>query len=642
MKRIFFKTNVVIMSLTLAFGTMAQGQNKQGIPDYSSTARSEVPKEYKWRVNDIYASQDLWKADLTKVQQLSLQIEGASKTWTANAANMLGMLNLINDISLQGEKLYSYAALQNNVELSNTQFISMKGEVENFFVQFGASLSFFDSDVLKLGQEKFNEFVKAEPGLEKYRFSIEKTLRLKDHILPAEEQKIVSLTGLFSGAPQEAFNVFANAEMPHPEITLSDGTKVTLGIANYMRYRGSKNQADRSLVMNSFWNNQKKYENTYASLLNGEMKKQLFNAQVNKYSTCLEARLYPNNIDVKVYTELVKAVNDHVSSLQKFLSLKKKMLGLSNYSYDDIYASAVKSVTKTYTYDDAKQIIINALKPMGKDYTDIILKAFNEGWIDIYSNKDKESGAYSSGLYGIHPFIKMNYNGDYNSVTTLIHELGHAMHSYLSDKNQPYVNSQYVTFLAEIASTFNENLLMQYILKAETDDLFKLYILDQYLDNVRATIFRQSLFAEFELSMHQQVEAGQTLTAEWLNAKYLELTKKYYGDDKGVMKVPDYIQSEWSFISHFYMGYYVYQYSTGLIASMALSEMVLNGKVGNERDKYIQMLSSGGSDYPLTILNKAGVDMTKPEAYNAAFKNFDNLVDQMDQIYNKLKAAGKF
>jgi oligoendopeptidase F len=641
MKNGLFKTKVVIMSLAVSFSVLAYSQNKQGMPDYSSTNRSDVPKEYLWRVSDIYANVDLWKADLAKVKQLSANIEGASKIWTANATNMLGMLNLVNDISLQGERLYSYASLQNNVELSNTQFISMKGEVENFFVQFGASLSFFDSDVLALGQKKFDEYLKAEPGLEKYKFSIEKTLRLKDHILPSEQQKIVSLTGLFGGATQEAFNVFSNVEMPHADITLSDGTKVNLGIANYMRYRGSKNQADRSLVMNSFWTNQKKFENTFAALLDGEMKKQLFNAQVGKYQTCLEARLYPNNIDTKVYTELVKAVNEHVGSLQKFLNLKKKMLGLTNYSYDDIYASAVKSVTKTYTYEDAKQIILNALKPLGKDYTDVIQKAFNEGWIDIYPNKDKESGAYSSGLYGVHPFVKMNYNGDYNSLTTLIHELGHSLHSYLSDKNQPYVTSQYETFLAEIASTFNENLLMKYIIKSETDDMFKLYILDQYLDNARATIFRQSLFAEFELAIHTQVESGQTLTAEWLDKQYLDLTKKYYGEDKGVMKVPDYIQNEWSFISHFYMGYYVYQYSTGLIASMALSEMVLNGKA-NEKDRYIQMLSSGGSDYPLNILNKAGVDMTKPEAYNAAFKNFDDMVDQMDQIYNKLKAAGKF
>ena len=317
------------------------------------------------------------------------------------------------------------------------------------------------------------------------------------------------------------------------------------------------------------------------------------------------------------------------------------MLGLDNYSYDDIYASAVKSVTKTYTYDEAKQIILKTLEPMGKGYTDIVLKAFNEGWIDIYPNKGKESGAYSSGLYGVHPFIKMNYNGNYNALTTLIHELGHTMHSYYSDKTQPYATSQYETFLAEIASTFNENLLMQYILKTETDDLFKIYILDQYLDNARATIFRQTLFAEFELAMHQRVESGQSLTAEWLNQQYLDLTKRYYGEDKGVMKVPDYIQNEWSYISHFYMNYYVYQYSTGLIASMALSEMVLNGKE-TERDRYIGMLSSGGKDYPLNLLKAAGVDMTKPEAYNAAFANFDKLVAQMETLYNKLEKEGKF
>ncbi len=629
------------MLLAFSLGLAAQGQNKTGIPDFSNTDRSAVPKEYQWKIEDIYANSAAWKADLALVQQKSTAIPQLSKTWTATAKNMLDFLTLVNDISLTGEKLYSYASHQSNMDLSNTEFIAMKGEIENYFVQFSASLSFMESDVLALGETKFNQYLNTEKGLAIFKFGIQKTLRNKDHILPSEQQKIVSLTGLFSGAPNEAYGVFANVEMPHPEITLSDGTKVTLNVAAYMKYRGSKNQADRSLVMHSFWQNQKKFENTYASLLNGEIKQHWFSAQVANYKSCLQARLFPNAIDESVYTQLTQAVNNHLASLQKFLNLKKKMLGLTNYSYDDIYASAVKSVSKTYTYTDAQQIILNALKPMGKDYTDIIARAFNEGWIDIYPNKGKESGAYSSGLYGVHPFIKMNFNGDYNSLSTLIHELGHTMHSYYSDKNQPYATSQYETFLAEIASTFNENLLMQYILKTETDDLFKIYILDQYLDGARATIFRQTLFAEFELAMHTQVESGQPLTAQWLDQKYLELTKHYYGEEKGVMTVPDYIQNEWSFISHFYMNYYVYQYSTGLIASMALSQMVLNGNQP-ERDRYIGMLSSGGNDYPLNILRKAGVDMTQPEAYNAAFANFDKLVDQMEALYNKLEKEGKF
>ncbi len=641
MKKLFANPKTIVMLLGVSFGLVANGQNKTGIPDFSNTDRSAVPKEYKWRMEDIYATTDAWKADLEKVKQQSAKIESLSKTWTASAKNMLDFLNTTNDISLTGEKLYSYASNQSNMDLGNTLFISLKGEVENFFVQFGASLSFMESDIIALGEPKFNEYLKAEKGLEIYKFGIEKTFRNKDHILSSDQQKIVSLTGLFSSAPNEAYGVLSNVEMPHPDVTLHDGTKINLNVANYMKYRGSANQADRSLVMNTFWDNQKKFEGTYAALLNGEIKKHWFAAQVEKYPTSLDARLYPTAIDTKVYTELIDAIHSHLGSLQKFLTLKKKMLGLPNYSYDDIYTSAVKSVSKTYTYDEAKQIILNTLQPMGKGYTDIITKAFNEGWIDIYPNKGKESGAYSSGLYGVHPFIKVNYNGDYNSVSTLIHELGHTMHSYYSDKTQPYATSQYETFLAEIASTFNENLLMHYILKTETDDLFKIYILDQYLDNARGTIFRQALFAEFELAMHQQVESGQSLTADFLDKKYLELTKLYYGDAKGVMKVPDYIQTEWSYIPHFYMDYYVFQYSTGLIASMALSEMVLNGKEA-DRDRYITMLSSGGNDYPLNILRKAGVDMTQPEAYNAAFANFDKLVDQMEALYNKLNAEGKF
>lgn len=621
-------------------GNTATGQDKK-IPDYSNTERSAVPVEFTWKIEDIYPNADVWKSDLEKVKKMSAQIEPLSKEWTIDAKKMLQMYNLINDISLLGEKLYSYASHQSNSDLGNTQFIAMKGEIENFFVSFGAMLSFIESDLLSLGEVRFAEYLKQEPGLQPYRFGTEKTFRSKNHILPSDQQKIVSLTGLFSGAAEQTYGVFSNVEMPHPEITLGDGKKINLNVAGYMKFRGDKNPETRALVMNSFWNNQKQFENTFASMLNGEIKQHWFSAQVRKYNSCLEARLHPTAIDEKVYSQLIEAVHNHLASLHRFLNLKKKMLGLKNYSYNDIYASAVKSVTKIYTYDEARKIIYNALQPLGKEYTDIVDKAFADRWIDMYPNKGKESGAYSSGLYGVHPYIKMNYNGDYNALSTLAHELGHSLHSFYADKTQHYATSQYETFIAEIASTFNENLLMKYILKTENDDLFKIFILDQYLDNARATIFRQTLFAEFELAMHQRVESGQSLTAEWLNKTYLDLTRLYYGHDKSVMDVPEYIQSEWSYIPHFYMNYYVFQYSTGLIASMALSEMVMNGKDA-ERNKYIELLSSGGNDYPLNLLKKAGVDMTKPEAYNAAFSNFDKMVTEMEALYNKLEKEGRF
>ncbi|MCX6272887.1 MAG: oligoendopeptidase F family protein, partial [Bacteroidetes bacterium] len=326
--------------------------------------------------------------------------------------------------------------------------------------------------------------------------------------------------------------------------------------------------------------------------------------------------------------------------LWRYLKLKKVLLGLPVMKYDDIYASAVKSVDKKYTYEEACNIILEAMKPMGPEYIEVLKKAFSERWVDIYPNKGKESGAYSSGLFGVHPYIKMNFNGDYNSVSTLAHELGHSVHSYFSDKYQEYTNSNYPTFLAEIASTFNENMLMNYLLKNEKDDMFKLYILDSYLDGVRGTIFRQTLFAEFELLMHQRVEQGQSLTPDWLNENYLRLTREFYGHDNGVMEVGDYIQNEWSSIPHFYMNYYVFQYSTGLIASMALSDKVLNQDI-TARDKYLAMLKSGGKDYPLNLLKLAGVDMTTPEPTIAAMHNFERLVGEMEKLVEKLKKEGK-
>ncbi len=610
------------------------------VPDYSMTDRKDVPVEYTWKVEDIYANMDAWKVDMQKMEAQIGRIDGLSKDWTASAANMLAFMKLTDEISMMGEKLYCYISLQSVGDLGNTEFQALKGEVIAKFVDLGSKLSFVNDDILKLGLDKFNGYLAQEKGLEAYRFGVEQVLRVKDHILPTDQQRIVSLTGLFSGASNEAYSVLSNVELPNPEISLSDGTKITLNTANYVKYRASKNPADRSIVMNAYWANYKKFENTFAAMLNGEIKAHWFNAQVAKYPTSLSASLDANNIDPKVYTTLIESVNAHLGSLHRFLKLKQSLLGLEKYRYDDIYASAVKSVDKEYSYEDGVKLVMDCMKPLGDEYVSVLKKAFSERWVDRFPNKGKESGAFSMGIYAVHPFVKMNYNGEYDAVSTLAHELGHTMHSYYSSKNQPYATNDYATFLAEIASTFNENLLMRHLLETEKDDMFKLFILDNYLDGVRGTIFRQSLFAEFELAMHTRVEQGQTLTADFLNAEYLKLTKKYYGDDKGVMEVGDYIQNEWSYIPHFYMNYYVFQYSTGLIASMALSEKVLSGEPG-AREKYLEFLSAGGSDYPLNILKKAGVDMTQPEASDAAFRNFDKLVTEMETIVARLKKAGK-
>lgn len=633
----FRKTNYIFLVIIFISSVLA-AQDKN-IPDYSTTPRKDVPVEYTWKIDDLYSSIDAWQKDKENVKTLAAQVDSKKIGWTDSPQKMLEMFELNDEINLIGSKLFAYASNQSNVDLSNSDYNIMKGELQSIFVELGTKFTFFRDDLLKMKKEKLDEFYKKEPRLEGYRFSIESILLLKDHTLPQDQEKILSLVGLMS-SPSQAANYLRDVDMPAPEITLSDGTKVTLNTANYMRYRGSKNAADRTLVMTTFYGNLYKYKNTFAALLDGAMKQQLFYAKARNYKDCLEAKLFGDNIDESVYHTLIKNVHENLEPLQRYLKLRKQMLGLDVMKYNDIYASAVKSIDKKYTYDEAVKLVLQAVKPLGEDYVTNLEKGFNSRWVDIYPNKDKQSGAYSNGVFGVHPFVKMNFSGEYEGVTTLAHELGHSMHSFYANSSQNYSNSQYPIFLAEIASTFNENLLTDYMVKNETDDMFKLYLLDKYLEQVRGTIYRQSLFAEFELEIHKKVEEGKTLTPDYLNKLYLDLTKEFYGNDKGVVQVDDYIQSEWSYIPHFYMNYYVFQYSTGMISSMALSQRVIEGVPG-AKEKYLNMLKSGGNDYPMNLLKNAGVDLNQKETYTNAFKRFDNLVSQMEEIFAKLKKEGK-
>jgi oligoendopeptidase F len=631
---------LIISSSTLPLAAGANEVKKGKVPDYSSTPRKDIPVEYTWGVEDIFPDEATWKKEKVRVTGLLDKIDKLSADWTASSSKMLAMFKLLEEIQKNGIKLYYYANLQSDMDMGNAKFQKMKGEMRNLFVQFGAKTSFRRSDLLKLGKEKFQRCLVEEPGLKPYAFGVEQVLRTRDHVLPQDQEKIISLSGLFSGSMSRAAGILNNVDVPKPEVTLSDGTKVTLNYANYVKYRGSKNRADRSLVIKSIWENQKKFENTFAVLFDGGMKQHLFNARVRNYKDCLEAALFGNNIDPAVYHNLIKATRANLGPLHRYFKLKQELLGLKTLKYEDMYASSVKSVDRVYTYDESETIILKMMKVLGKDYTEGLKLAFDNRWIDRYPNKNKQGGAYSSGVYGVHPFIKMNYDGTYNNVSTLAHELGHAMHSYFSQKTQPFATSGYASFLAEIASTFNENILMNYLLEHEKDDLFKLYILDAYFQNIKGTLYRQVQFAEFELAMHRRVEAGQTLTADWLNKKYLELTRFYYGHDEGVCEVGDYIESEWSSVPHFFLNYYVYTYSTGMICSTALAEMVLNGKA-REKEKYLDFLKAGGSRYPLDTLKLAGVDITTDKPFQAAFKRFNRLLDEMEKIVKHLKKQNK-
>ncbi len=640
--KIMKKLSVLIVIGVMIMNINGFGDSGKKIPDFSTVSRDKVPEEYKWNIGDIYPSVKAWEEGKREFDKLIPKILEASKGWTESAEKMFKFLEIMKDVKMKGFRLYSYASNRSNMDMGNSEFQKMKGEMQSAFVKIGSMVSFFDSDILKLGASNFKKYLKKEPKLGVYKFGIEEILRMKDHVLPPDQQRIVSLTGLFSGAPSRASGILNNIDMPNTVVKLPNGESVELNYANYAKYRKSKDPDLRSKVMRAYWDNHRKFEKTFAVLIDAEMKKHVFNANVGKFKNTLEAQLYPNSIDTSVYHNLIKYTKENLKPLHRYLKLKKELLGLKELRYDDIYTSAVSRVDKKYTFDEAKELVLKIMKPLGSEYIKGLTKAFDEKWIDIYPNKGKQSGAYSSGLYGIHPFVKMNFNGSYSNVSTLAHELGHAMHSWFTSRKQHFANSDYTTFLAEIASTFNESMLINYLLQNEKDDLFKLFLLDEYIEGFRVTLYRQTLFAEFELAMHKMAESGKTLTADWLDNKYLELTRLYYGHGKGIVKVDDFIRNEWAGIPHFFMNYYVYTYSTGIIASMALSEMVLNGKdKDGNREKYIEFISSGNSRHSLEILKKTGVDMTTAEPFNKAFKRLNYLVSEMEKIVKELKKKKK-
>ncbi len=635
------KTVLAALLIVAVCGALTPARAQQSkIPDYSLVPRTEVPPASTWRIEDLYPTADAWKQDRARVQSMIDKLDSRAKDWTTTPQKFLSLYQVTDSIGLLMQRLYSYASNQSNVDLTNAMYRSMQGELQSISADYGAKLAFRNDDILKMDEKVLQGYFSAEPRLAPYRFRVGEVLRARHYVLPKDQQRILAMTGMFSGTSAQVADVLNNVDIPAEDVTLSDGAKVTLNVAGYMHYRGTANHADRSLVMRTFWADRKKFETSLAGLLDGGIKNDLFVARVQGYNSCLHARLFDDNIDTSVYHQLIATVRENLAPLHRYLQLRKRMLGLDTLLYDDIYASSVKSPERIYTYEDAHALVTGALRPLGEEYGKALATAFAQRWIDIYPNKGKQLGAYSGGVYGVHPYIKMNFNGHYDAVSTLAHELGHSMHSYLADKNQEFGNAGYATFVAEIASTCNEHLLMEYMLKHETDDLVKLKILDAYLDEVRSTIYRQSLFAEFELAMHRHVEEGQTLTPDWLTERYLELTRAYYGHDKGVMRVDDYIGNEWSIIPHFYMNFYVFQYSTGMIASLALSEKVLHGSPADV-ERYLGMLKAGGSDSPLKLLKNAGVDMTSPEPGRAALRRFDALVGEMETIVAKLKKEGK-
>ena len=599
--------------------------------------RAKIPEKFKWDLGDIYRNDAAWRAAKDKLAADVPSLGSYKGKLTASATALADALDRIYGASQELGRLYAYASLKADEDTRVSAAQGMRQEMVQLAASFSAATSYIDPEILKAGKPVIDKYLTEEPRLKPYRMRLDDAVRRAAHTLSDTEEKLLADAAPMAGSAGNVFGVLANADFPYPTVTLSDGKSVRLDAAGFAGARAVSNRADREKVMSTYFNAMGTFSRTFGTTMNAEAQKVLFYAKARRYPTALESELDGPNIPVSVYSRLVEGVNRNLSSFHHYLTLRKRMLGVSELHYYDLYAPLVASVKLEYTPEEAQKIVQEAVAPLGRDYASTIQRAFADRWIDLLPNDGKRSGAYSQDVFGVHPYMLINYNGQYNDVSTLAHELGHTMQSYLSDKTQPYPTADYPIFVAEVASTFNESLLNDYLLKQIKDDDARLSILGGYLENIKGTVFRQTQFAEFELRLHQMAQNGQPITGDALAKLYLDITRRYYGHDKGVTIVDDYIAHEWSTVPHFYRDFYVFQYATSFTASEALAAKVKTGDAAATK-RYLSFLSAGGSKYPIDLLKDAGVDMTTDEPLNLTIASMNRVMDEMEKI---LAAKGR-
>jgi oligoendopeptidase F len=624
----FAKVTLSFLGLSLAASPASFSQQRD---------RAKIPNQYKWNLADIYPSDDAWKMAKERAVAKVPAIEQFKGTLGTSPQKLLACLDVSSDLTMELNRLYSYASMSSDQDTRDSKYLAMQQEMSQAFSTFAAKAAFIEPEILKMDRATIARFLEQEKKLGIYKQYLDDILRRQAHTGTEGEEKIIADASLMSDSPQSIYGIFADADFPYPEVTLSDGKSVKLTKATFSLYRTLPNQEDRKKVFAAFFGKLNDYRRTFGTELNAEVNKDMFYTRARKYTSCLESALDGSNIPVQVYHSLIKGVNDNLATFQRYLNLRKRILGLKELHYYDLYAPLLKNVELKYNIDDAEENILVSLAPLGQEYVSVVKKAFAARWIDLYPTEGKRSGAYSNGsVYDAHPYMLLNYNDKYDDMSTLAHELGHTMQSYFSNKAQPYPTSQYPIFVAEVASTFNEALLIDHLLKTITDDQIRLSLLGNYLEGIKGTVFRQTQFAEFELRIHEMAEKGEPLTGDVLNNLCLEITRKYYGHEQGVCIVDDEVKAEWAFIPHFYYNFYVYQYATSFTASAALSEEVLAGdKEATKR--YLEFLSAGSSDYPINLLKKAGVDMTTSQPFELTMKKMNRVMDEMEKILDKMK-----
>ena len=589
--------------------------------------RNELPADVKWAIEDLYPTDEAWENDLLKAKESPAKIASYKGLLSTDSAKLLEYLKYDDDMTVLLENMINYAQRRNDEDTRDAKYQDMVSRLEMLFVDISGASAFVTPEILSIDDQTMERFFKEQPEMELYRLCIDRVRRKRAHILSEAEERIMALAGDMSNSPDTIFSMLNDADMKFPDAVDKDGNKHQVTHGSYIPLMHSNDRELRKSAFGSLYGVYEGFKNTSAAVLASQVKCLNFRARARKYDSTLQAALDGNEVPVEVYKQLIEAVHENMDYMYKYVRLRKKLLGVDELHAYDLYAPIVSDIEVKIPFDQAKQEVYDSLEPMGEDYRAIFREGIENRWIDVYENEGKRSGAYSAGAR-VHPYVLLNHKDTLDSEFTLAHEMGHAIHSYLSNKNQPVVYADYVIFVAEVASTCNESLLMQHLLRTTTDKKRRAYLINYFLEQFRTTLYRQTMFAEFELMINEKVENGESLTAESLCEMYRNLNLLYYGED---IVIDSELDMEWARIPHFYYNYYVYQYATGFSAAIALSQRILREGEPAVKD-YIGFLSGGCSTDPISLLRGAGVDMTSKKPVTEALKLFGELIDEMEEL----------
>jgi len=623
MKRITKQAGVTMLTAMMAIPLLCAAA--------TNTTQNEADR---WNLNDLYASQDAWNKDAGKLEGQFKDFANCSGKLGVSAKQFKTCMDLNADMLKRFYKLSSYASQLRDEDTGSTQGMDLAQRADLLGNRLQQATSFINPEVLKLGKGKVESFLKQDKSLAIYRFPLDNILRAASHTLDPKGEGLIANFGNATGAAEAVYTTLSNADMPWPKVTLSDGSEVIIDQAAYTKYRSAGNRDDRKKVFDAFWGKWKEYERTFGVSFYEFLKKSTVYSTVRNYPDSLTQALDDNNLPPAVYNTLVDQANANLPTLHRYFKLRAKMLGVKEMRYYDIYPPLVKSDLQ-YSVGDATKLMLASVTPLGEDYVKAMTQGTKDRWMDVYPRPRKLSGAYMNGsAYDVHPYLLLNHNDDYESVSTLAHEWGHAMHSYLANKAQPFITANYPTFTAEIASTTNEVFLLNHMMKFAKSDDERLLYLGSDLENLRGTFFRQAMFADFERTVHAQVDKGESLTGDAITKIYGDILKRYHGDKEGVVKIDDLYAVEWAYIPHFYRNFYVFQYATSISAGSMFAAEILKGTPG-ARDRYLNVLKAGGSRYPYELVKEAGVDLASPAPYQALVARMNMIMDQIEAIVAK-------